>query len=129
VRADGVHLGRDDGDIANARALLGKDSIIGVSCYNDVERALIAKEHGANYAAFGRFFPSASKPLASPADLNTLKKAKAVLAIPVVAIGGILPENGGILLAAGADMLAVIGGIFDNNPEQSALAYQPLFSD
>ncbi|NOT11570.1 MAG: thiamine phosphate synthase [Methylococcaceae bacterium] len=127
VGADGVHLGRDDGDIAEARKYLGPDAIIGVSCYDFVEKAVAAQAHGASYAAFGRFFPSTSKPLAAPATLATLQKAKQALTIPIVAIGGILPENGGALVAAGADLLAVIGGVFDDQPEQSARAYQSLF--
>jgi thiamine-phosphate pyrophosphorylase len=127
VQADGVHLGRDDGDIAHARALLGADAIIGVSCYNDLTRAQAAQEHGATYVAFGRFFPSSSKPLASPAELSILMHARKVLQIPIVAIGGILPENGGQLIQAGADVLAVIGGIFDSDPEPAAAAFMPLF--
>jgi thiamine-phosphate pyrophosphorylase len=126
-KADGVHLGKDDGEIIAARKSLGNTAIIGVSCYNSVERALTAKSWGATYIAFGSFFPSSSKPLAAPADMDTLRKAKSALRLPVVAIGGILPENGGELLAAGADLLAVIGGVFGHSPEQSALAYQHLF--
>ena len=128
VGADGVHIGKEDGAIAEARKQLGDDAIIGVSCYDFVERALDAQEQGATYVAFGRFFPSSSKPLAAPAKINTLRKAKFLLDIPIVAIGGILPENGGQLLAAGANLLAVIGGIFDSQPEQSARAYQALFN-
>ncbi|MDD2724489.1 MAG: thiamine phosphate synthase [Methylovulum sp.] len=127
VAADGVHLGKDDGNIALAKDLLGADAIIGVSCYNDVARALSAQQQGATYVAFGRFFPSSSKPLAAPASIATLQLAKQVLAVPIVAIGGILPENGGQLLTAGADFLAVIGGLFDDGPEQSARAYKALF--
>jgi thiamine-phosphate pyrophosphorylase len=127
VNADGVHLGKDDNEIAATRKRLGNAAIIGVSCYNSMERALAAQALGASYVAFGRFFPSASKPLAAPADMETLRKAKSVLQIPIVAIGGILPENGGQLLAAGADLLAVIGGVFNQNPGLAALAYQPLF--
>lgn len=125
--ADGVHLGREDGAIAQARKRLGNEAIIGVSCYNFVEQAVAAQAQGATYAAFGRFFPSSSKPLAAPAQIETLRQAKRELAIPIVAIGGILPDNGAQLLAAGADLLAVIGGIFDHQPEQSARAYQALF--
>jgi thiamine-phosphate pyrophosphorylase len=125
--ADGVHLGRDDGHTREARAKLGADAIIGISCYDSPERALEAQAHGATYAAFGRFFPSGTKPLASPAHLDTLRQARHALTIPIVAIGGILPENGAALLAAGADLLAVIGGIFDREPEASARAYQHLF--
>ncbi len=127
VNADGVHLGKEDGDIREARKILGDDMIIGVSCYNDLNRAIDAQIAGADYVAFGRFFPSTSKPLASPAELTTLHKAQTAIQISIVAIGGILPENGGILLEAGADLLAVIGGVFENNPEQSALAFQGLF--
>jgi thiamine-phosphate pyrophosphorylase len=127
--ADGVHLGRDDGAIESARSLLGADAIIGVSCYNDVNKALSMQAAGADYVAFGRFFSSGSKPLAAPAEIATLTQAKQVLQIPIVAIGGILPENGGQLLAAGADLLAVIGGVFDNQPEIAARAYLTLFSE
>lgn len=127
VGADGVHLGKDDGDIADARQRLGDDAIIGVSCYNDLAKALAAVDQGVNYVAFGRFFPSGSKPLAAPADINTLSAAKKIIAVPIVAIGGILPENGAQLLTAGADVLAVIGGLFDGEPEIAASAYQRLF--
>ncbi|QPK63938.1 thiamine phosphate synthase [Methylomonas sp. LL1] len=128
VGADGVHLGKDDGELADARHRLGPAAIIGVSCYNDIQKARAAANHGADYVAFGRFFPSDSKPLALPADTATLTRAKQQLNLPIVAIGGILPENGGQLIAAGADLLAVIGGIFDHEPEVSARAYQALFN-
>jgi thiamine-phosphate pyrophosphorylase len=125
--AHGVHLGRDDGSIEAAREKLGEGAIIGVSCYDSVERAVDAERRGASYAAFGRFYPSQSKPLASPAHLETLTQAKSRLRIPIVAIGGILPDNGAVLLQAGADVLAVIGGVFDRDPEQSARRFQGLF--
>lgn len=128
VNADGVHIGKEDGAVAQARKRLGNAAIIGVSCYDSVEQALAAQSQGATYAAFGRFFPSSSKPLAAPAHIETLRQAKLKLTIPLVAIGGILPENGAQLVAAGADLLAVIGGIFEHRPEQSARAYQDLFS-
>jgi thiamine-phosphate pyrophosphorylase len=128
VGADGVHLGREDGAIAQARQRLGSAAIIGVSCYNAVEHAMAAEAEGATYVAFGRFFPSSSKPLAAPAEIETLRQAKRVLTIPIVAIGGILPENGAPLVAAGADLLAVIGGLFDHQPKQAARAYQALFT-
>lgn len=126
--ADGVHLGKDDDDIAYARQRLGPNAIIGISCYNDVDKARAMQAKGADYIAFGRFFPSGSKPLASPAQIETLQRAKQCLTIPIVAIGGILPENAGQLLAAGADLLAVIGGVFDREPETAARAYQALFN-
>lgn len=127
VGADGVHLGKDDGNIAEARRLLGPDAIIGVSCYNDIDRAVAAVAAGANYVAFGRFFPSGSKPLAAPAAIDTLIRAKRRLRVPIVAIGGIVPGNGGQLLAAGADVLAVIGGVFDREPESAARELLRLF--
>jgi thiamine-phosphate pyrophosphorylase len=128
ANADGVHLGKDDGDIGLARRHLGANAIIGVSCYNSVERALAAQQQGADYVAFGRFFPSSSKPLAAPASVDTLRQARQVLSVPIVAIGGILPENGTGLLTAGADLLAVIGGLFDHQPESAARLYQKLFA-
>ena len=128
VNADGVHIGKEDGAVVQARKRLGNAAIIGVSCYDSVEQAIAAQSQGATYAAFGRFFPSNSKPLAAPAHIETLRQAKLKLTIPLVAIGGILPGNGAQLVAAGADLLAVIGGLFEHRPEQSARAYQALFS-
>lgn len=127
IGADGVHLGKDDDDIDRARQRLGENAIVGVSCYDSIERALNAENQGAGYAAFGRFYPSGTKPLASPAKLETLQQAKQRLTIPIVAIGGITPENGKQLIDAGADLLAVVGGLFDRDPEQSAKAFRTLF--
>lgn len=128
IGADGVHLGKHDGNIQQAKQRLKKDAIIGVSCYNDPDLAIAAEQQGVSYVAFGRFFPSSSKPLAAPAQIATLEQAKAKLQIPIVAIGGILPDNGEELLKAGADLLAVIGGIFTDSVEASARAYQALFA-
>jgi len=128
IGAQGVHIGKDDGGIAKARQILGPKAIIGLSCYDNIETAIQAEANGADYVAFGRFFPSSSKPLALPAHIETLELAKQKIQIPIVAIGGILPENGQQLLAAGANMLAVIGGIFDATPEASAKAYCQLFN-
>lgn len=128
IGADGVHLGKDDGDITAARERLGAHAIIGVSCYDSVARAVSAQAQGADYVAFGRFFSSTTKPLAAPAQIATLTLAKTVITVPIVAIGGILPDNGGALLAAGADLLAVVGGVFDHPPEAAAAAYQVLFT-
>jgi len=125
--ADGVHLGKDDYALEHARQRLGPDAIIGISCYNDIEKAREMQARGADYVAFGRFFQSGTKPLAAPAQIETLQIAKRTLTIPIVAIGGILPENGGRLLASGADLLAVVGGIFDGDPEVAARAYHALF--
>jgi thiamine-phosphate pyrophosphorylase len=127
IGADGVHLGREDEQLFDARKELAQNAIIGVSCYNDVQRALTAQNHGATYVAFGRFFPSSSKPLAPLAQIDTLLEAEQQLHIPLVAIGGITPENGEPLIVAGADFLAAIDGVFADNPEQSAYNYQKLF--
>ncbi len=112
VGADGVHLGKNDPNISSARASLGSDAIIGVSCYNRLDLAITAQKQGADYVAFGRFFPSATKPQAVQADTRLLQQASALLHIPIIAIGGITPENGRPLIAAGADMLAAIHGVF-----------------
>jgi thiamine-phosphate pyrophosphorylase len=113
--ADGVHLGKDDGSVREARLILGPEKIIGVSCYNDLQRALDAEAHGANYVAFGSFFPSPTKPGASVAPLTLLHEAKRNLKIPVVAIGGITLENLSALIEAGADAVAVISALFDSD--------------
>ncbi len=128
VGAAGVHIGRDDPDIAAARATLGDAALIGVSCYNELARAQAAQAAGADYAAFGRFFPSRTKPRAAAATFELLHAARAALKIPIVAIGGITPENGASLIAAGADALAVIEGVF-NQPDMRAAAerYARLF--
>ena len=110
--AQGVHLGQSDGDIASARKLLGQDAIIGVTCHASLEKALRAEAAGANYVAFGRFYPSQTKPEAPAAELALLREAKQKLSLPIVAIGGINPENGAATIAAGADMLAVIHSLF-----------------
>ncbi len=112
VDADGVHLGQRDGDVAVARQQLGDNKIIGVTCHSDIRLALQAQQQGADYAAFGRFFPSHSKPDAPAADLAVLQDAQQQLGIAVVAIGGITPATAPALLDAGADMLAVIHAIF-----------------
>ncbi|GAB4292156.1 MAG: thiamine phosphate synthase [Thiohalomonadaceae bacterium] len=120
VGADGVHLGRDDGDIAAARAVLGPDAIIGVSCYDELERAVAAEAAGADYVAFGSFFPSTVKPGAVRAECGLLRQAKGRLRVPVVAIGGISADNGARLVEAGADLLAVISGVFGRDDIRAA---------
>lgn len=128
VDAAGVHLGRDDSDIGAARAALGKGAIVGLSCYNQLERARAAQAAGADYVAFGRFFTSRTKPQAVPATLDLLRAAHAELKIPIVAIGGITPENGRSLIEAGADALAVIEGVFNQaNIRLAAERYSGLF--
>ena len=120
VHADGVHLGRDDTSLADARASLGPETIIGVSCYADLDRALRAAAAGADYVAFGAFYPSATKPEASAAPLALLGEARARLHTPVCAIGGITPANAAAVIAAGADMIAVVGGLFGAEDVETA---------
>ncbi|MEA1989272.1 MAG: thiamine phosphate synthase [Pseudomonadota bacterium] len=112
VNADGVHIGKDDDDIHKARELLGDNAIIGVSCYNDLNRALQMQDLGADYVAFGRYFNSKTKPNAPQAELTTLHQAKQSLHIPLVAIGGITADNVKTLIDSGADSVAVIQGVF-----------------
>jgi thiamine-phosphate pyrophosphorylase len=126
--AAGVHLGRSDSALPEARRRLGPDAIIGISCYNDLERAQAAVAGGADYVAFGRFFPSRSKPDAVSAEPGLLSEARARLDVPLVAIGGITPDNGATLLAAGADLLAAIEGVFGQpDIEAAARRYTALF--
>ena len=110
--ADGVHLGRHDRDVATARSRLPANGLIGVSCYDRFDMALQAAAQGADYVAFGSFFPSPTKPEAVRAGPELLDRARRELSLPTVAIGGISPENGATLVRAGADMLAVISGVF-----------------
>jgi thiamine-phosphate pyrophosphorylase len=112
VGADGVHLGGDDGTIADARRELPAGAIIGRSCYNRFDLAVEAAEAGADYVAFGSFFPSPTKPGAVRASTDLLRRARSELDLPTVAIGGITPENGAALVAAGASLLAVISAVF-----------------
>lgn len=127
VGADGVHLGEDDGDIAAARAQLGPAAIIGASCYDQVELARTAVASGASYVAFGAFFPSRSKLNTRRAEPALLSDA-ATLAVPRVAIGGITPDNGRALVQAGADLLAVISGVYSAADPFAALqAYRACF--
>lgn len=126
--AAGVHLGRDDPPLEAARKLLGHDAIIGVSCYNDLSMAVEAQAAGADYVAFGAFFPSPTKPEAVRADTDLLRRAKARLQCPVVAIGGITPDNAPALIEAGADALAVINGVFGQpDPAAAARRFAGLF--
>ncbi|MFA7318394.1 MAG: thiamine phosphate synthase [Sulfuricella sp.] len=127
--ADGVHLGRDDGSLRQARIVLGAEKVIGVSCYNSLGLAMRAEEEGASYVAFGSFFSSITKPGAVAAPLSLLNEAKAHLLVPVVAIGGIAIGNAASLIAAGADAIAVISGLFDAPDIQlAAQQYSQLFS-
>lgn len=120
VAAAGVHLGEDDGGIAAARALLGEDAIVGASCYDDLDRAARMASAGADYLAFGAFFPTRSKTGVRRAIPALLGEA-ARFGLPRVAIGGVTPDNAPALIDAGADLVAVIGGVFDA-PDPAAAA-------
>jgi thiamine-phosphate pyrophosphorylase len=127
IGVQGVHLGEHDGAIAPARAKLGANAIIGASCYDELARAERAAAEGASYVAFGAFHPSPTKPNARHATPRLLQDA-ARLGLPRVAIGGITPDNAQPLIAAGADLVAVISGVFDApDPLQAARAYQACF--
>ena len=127
IGAAGVHLGEEDGDIAAARAQLGAQAIIGASCYDAHARAERAVAAGASYVAFGAFFPTTSKVTTRRAKPALLAEA-AALGVPRVAIGGITPDNMGPLVAAGAELVAVIGGVFEAaDPVAAAQAYRSEF--
>ena len=112
VGADGVHLGRNDETLAAARARLGNAAIIGVSCYNEAGRALTAARDGADYVAFGSFFPSVTKPGAVRATTELLAAVRRRIEAPIVAIGGITADNAPPLLECGVDLLAIVDAIF-----------------
>jgi thiamine-phosphate pyrophosphorylase len=112
VGADGVHLGREDGSIQEARQILGEKAIIGITCYQDIERAVQVEKLGANYVAFGSFFSSPTKPNAPRATLELLQQATQQLSLPICCIGGITLQNADTLINEGADMLAVISSLF-----------------
>jgi thiamine-phosphate pyrophosphorylase len=128
IGADGVHVGRSDASIANARARCGPAAIIGASCSGSLDRAVEAVTEGASYVAFGRFFASRTKPDAPPADVAVLPLARQKLAVPICAIGGITPQNARILVRAGADVIAAVDGVFGAaSIEQAARGYAECF--
>lgn len=131
VGAAGVHLGQNDGSATEARHLLGDEAIIGITCHADIALAETAMAAGADYLAFGRFFPSSTKPEATAASTDILTTAKR-LGRPVTAIGGVTTENAEGLIRAGADLLAVAGGLFGTSPdvtERNADIFQKLFAN
>lgn len=114
LKADGVHLGQGDGDVREAREALGRDAQIGVTCHNSRHLAMEAAEAGADYVAFGAFYPTNTKQVEHVAELDTLHKWSLVTEIPCVAIGGITPDNAKPLIDAGADFLAVSGAVWSH---------------
>jgi len=126
--ADGVHLGQDDGSIADARARLGADAVIGVTCHASRDLAIEAGDHGADYVAFGAFFPTTSKDAKHQADPDIVEWWSSMTILPCVAIGGITHENCGPLVEAGADYLAVINGVWGHpgGPAEAVRAFAPV---
>ena len=118
---DGVHVGQDDTPYNEARGTLGADGIVGVTCHDSRHLALVAAERGADYVAFGAFFPTGTKSPKAMATLDILKWWSDTTIVPCVAIGGITPENCGPLVHAGTDFLAVVGGVW-NHPDGPAAA-------
>ncbi len=128
---DGVHVGQEDAPYADARKLLGPDRIVGVTCKDSRHLAMDAAEAGADYVAFGAFFPSTTKSVTTPASLDLLAWWSEIMTVPCVAIGGITVDNAAPLVAAGADFLAVAGGVW-NHPEGPADAvrrFDALFAN
>ena len=128
IDADGLHLGRDDGDIAAARRAIGPARLLGASCYNRLDLAQRALEHGADHLAFGSVFVSPTKPGAARAPLSLFGEARG-LGAPLIAIGGITVENAPQVIAAGADAIAVISALFDApRIEERARQFTSLFN-
>ena len=126
--SDGVHVGKEDCDCKSARKELGPEAIIGVSCYNSLEKALAAQQDGADYVAFGSFFPSTSKQNTATAEPDIIRQAKVKISLPVAAIGGVTPTNCRTLIEHGADMLAVIGSIYQaEDPYSTVMEFNQLF--
>ena len=121
LEADGVHLGQEDGDPREARKELGPQAQIGVTCHASRHMAMEAGEAGADYVAFGAFYPTTTKAVEHQAEPEILEWWQGMFELPCVAIGGITPENGGVLVEAGADFLALSGAVW-NDPEGAAAA-------
>jgi len=126
LKADGVHLGQGDGDVREAREVLGRDVQIGVTCHASRHLAMEAGEAGADYVAFGTFFASTTKDTEHRADTGLLEWWSQIFEIPCVAIGGITPENAKPLVNAGADFLAVSGAVWDGDEVEAVRAFDKL---
>lgn len=123
IKADGVHLGQDDGTVEEARQRLGRDAQIGVTCHNSRHLAMEAGEAGADYVAFGAFFPTTTKQTEHRAEPELLSWWQELMEIPCVAIGGITPDNCAALVEAGADFLAVSGAVWNGDEVQAVQAF------
>lgn len=127
--ADGVHVGQEDASYAEARAALGADAIVGVTCHNSRHLAMEAADAGADYVAFGAFYPTGTKAAKTRAEPELLTWWQEMMTAPCVAIGGITVENGGVLVQAGADFLAVASGVWDHpdGPQAAVRRFNDLF--
>lgn len=128
--ADGVHIGQDDASYTEARAAMGKDRVVGVTCHDSRHLAVEAADAGADYVAFGAFFPTATKDTKTRADIELLEWWSELMVVPCVAIGGITVENARPLVAAGADFLAISSGVWAHpkGPAEAVKAFNTLFS-
>ena len=126
---DGVHVGQEDASYAEARLIVGKNAIVGVTCHDSRHLAMEAAEAGADYVAFGAFFPTATKEAKARADIETLRWWAEMMVVPCVAIGGITVDNAMPLIEAGADFLAVSSGVWDfpAGPAAAVQAFNALF--
>ncbi|MBT0669587.1 thiamine phosphate synthase [Novosphingobium profundi] len=129
LKADGVHLGQDDGTVEEAREALGKDAQIGVTCHDSRHFAMEAGEAGADYVAFGAFFPTTTKQTKHVAGTDLLEWWQAIFEIPCVAIGGITPENCGDLVRAGADFIAVSGAVWNGDEAAAVAAFKAAIAE
>jgi thiamine-phosphate pyrophosphorylase len=130
LKADGVHLGENDDNIAEVRRILGDDSIIGSSCYNQLSRAKQAQREGASYVAFGAVFPTPTKPNAPRATLTLLREAKSEIQIPIVAIGGITVNNAHDVIKTGIDAIAVITSLYEAKTiKETAETFSKMFHE
>lgn len=129
LRCDGVHVGQDDASYAEARAAVGRNAIVGVTCHNSRHLAMEAGEAGADYVAFGAFFPTQTKEPKTQADIELIQWWAEVMTVPCVAIGGITVENARALVEAGADFIAVSAGVWDfsQGPATAVAAFNKLF--
>ena len=128
IKADGVHLGQDDGTVEEARQRLGRDAQIGVTCHNSRHLAMEAGEAGADYVAFGAFFPTTTKQTEYTAEPDLLTWWQELMEIPCVAIGGITPDNCAPLVEAGADFLAVSGAVWNGDEAEAIRAFHRVLS-
>lgn len=129
IDADGVHLGHTDQGVEQARALLGRDKIVGASCYGELALARAARDAGASYIAFGGFYPSPVKKYSFVTPPEMLDQARAEFTLPIVVIGGMTPANAAPLVARGVDMVAAITSVYGaRDPGEAAHAFGALFS-